>query len=70
LKVASEAFAVTEVTVNNGLSTQLELKDARLLYDQAQLGFYNACFDYLCAIIDWETASGETASAGFHGGDS
>lgn len=64
LKAAAEAFSVTEVTVNNGLSTQLELKDARLLYDQAQLGYYNAGFEYLCAVIDWEAASGQEPGYG------
>lgn len=63
LKAAAEAFTVTEVTVANGLSTQLELKDARLLYDQAQLGYFNAGFDYLCAVIDWEVVSAQESVA-------
>lgn len=58
LLTAKEAFAVTEVTVESGLSTQLELKDARLLYDQAQMGYYQASFEYLAAIFDWQEVIG------------
>jgi hypothetical protein len=35
----------------------LELKEARVAYDQAQLNGYAAVYDYLDAYFDWEQAS-------------
>jgi outer membrane protein TolC len=64
LLTAKEAFAVTEVTVESGLSTQLELKDARLLYDQALMGYYLAGFEYLTAIFDWQETIGHPSLPG------
>ena len=65
LLTAREAFQITEITVKNGLSTQLELKDARLLFDQAEMGVYQASFEYLSAYYDWqEIIGGNTPSGG------
>ncbi len=57
-ETAEKAFHITETTTESGLSTQLELKDARLMFDQAQLGYYSAVYDYLAAYFDWEQATG------------
>jgi outer membrane protein TolC len=54
---AKKAFEIAEVTAANGLATQLELKEARVAYDQAQLNGYAAVYDYLDAYFDWEQAS-------------
>ena len=35
LGIGKKAFEIAEITSDNGLATQLELKDARLAYDQA-----------------------------------
>jgi len=57
-KTANKAFSIAEITFENGLATQLELKDARLGYDQAKLNYYAAVYEYLEAYFDWELASG------------
>ena len=58
LKTAEKAFAIAETTMKNGLATQLELKDARIGYDEARLTIFLAIFDYLSAYFDWEQAVG------------
>lgn len=59
LETAKKAFEIAEVTAANGLATQLELKDARMVYDQARLNRYAAAYDYLDAYFDWEQAIGK-----------
>ena len=59
LATAKKAFNIAEITAANGLATQLELKDARIFYDQAALNLYASQFDYLDAYFDWQQASGE-----------
>lgn len=59
LETAKKAFEIAEVTAANGLATQLELKDARMLYDQARLNCHAAAYDYLAAYFDWQLASGK-----------
>ncbi len=63
LKVAEKAFMIAEATTRNGLTTQLDLKDARAAMDQALLGFYKAGYDYLEACFDWEYAVGKPMHA-------
>ncbi|HDP94963.1 MAG TPA: TolC family protein [Candidatus Aminicenantes bacterium] len=58
LNVARKAFQIAEVTTRNGLTTQLDLKDARVALDRAALGSCMAHYDYLAAYFDWETATG------------
>ncbi|MGH1363607.1 MAG: TolC family protein [Calditrichia bacterium] len=53
------AFEIAETRMENGLATQLELKDSRLALDQSQLGYYSAIFDYLNSFFAWEVATGE-----------
>ena len=59
LKTAKKAFQIAETTTQSGLTTQLELKDARVGFDQAQLNYYAATFGYLSAYFDWERAVGK-----------
>lgn len=59
---AELAYEITETSVENGLATQLELKDARVSLEGAQLQYYVAIFDYLNAYFDWQAATGEGAS--------
>jgi outer membrane protein len=59
LATAKKAFDIAEITAANGLATQLELKDARVFYDQAALNLYASQYDYLDAYFDWQQASGE-----------
>ncbi|MBL1213789.1 MAG: TolC family protein [Ignavibacteriae bacterium] len=58
LHTAEKAFGIAEASANNGLATQLELKDTRVAFDQAQLNFYSSVYDYLAAYYDWELANG------------
>ena len=59
LNSAEKAFKIAEVSADNGLITQLELKDARIFNDQANLNYYKAVYDYLDAYFDWEKATGQ-----------
>ena len=56
---ARRAFEIAETRVDNGLSTQVELKDSRVALDRAQLNYYSAIFDYLRAYFEWELATGK-----------
>ncbi len=58
METAEQAFQIAESSARYGLATQLELKDARLLADQAKLGYFSAIYDYLAAYFDWELATG------------
>ncbi|GAB4184491.1 MAG: TolC family protein [Calditrichia bacterium] len=55
---AEKAYLIAERSVESGLATQLDLKDARVAKDQAKLNYYNAVFEYLCAYFDYQKASG------------
>jgi len=55
---AKKAFDIAEVASRSGIITQLELKDARIGYDQAKLNYFASVFDYLAAYFDWEKATG------------
>jgi len=58
VKTARRAFEIAESRVYNGLATQLELKDSRLLLDQAQITYLSAIYEYLEAYFDWELLTG------------
>ena len=58
LTTVETAYTIAQKSADNGLATQLELKDARVLFDQTKLGYYAAIFDYLSAYYDWEQATG------------
>jgi outer membrane protein len=55
---AQKALSITRESLESGLATQLDLKDAQLSYDNAHLGYYSAIYDYLDAFFDWEQATG------------
>lgn len=56
--IALQAYQIAESSSKNGLATQLELKDAAVLNEQAQLGYYAAVYDYLDTYFDWEFTTG------------
>ncbi len=58
VSVARRTFEIAESRWDNGLATQLELKDSRLFLDQANLNFLTAQFDYLKAYFDWQLVTG------------
>ncbi len=57
-QAAEKAFQIAQTSVKNGLATQLELKDARLASDQAQLTYFASVYEYLSAYFDWERTIG------------
>jgi len=58
-ETAERAFQMAQTSAKSGLATQLELKDARVALDQAQLTHYVAIYEYLSAYFDWEKAIGK-----------
>jgi len=58
MNTAEKAFRIAEVSARNGLATQLELKDARVVLDQAQVNYYSSIYQYLDAYFDWQNAIG------------
>lgn len=58
LQTARKAFSIAEETNRVGMTTQLELKDARVALDQATVNYYSAIFDYLRACYDWQQVIG------------
>jgi outer membrane protein TolC len=61
LQTAKKAFEIAEISNQQGLATQLELKDSRVAFDQAKLTYYSAVFDYLSAYFDWQQATGDVS---------
>ena len=59
LETAKKAFGIMEISSQNGLATQLDLKDARLSLSGAQLNYYSAIYDYLNSYFQWQQAIGE-----------
>ncbi|TVR73286.1 MAG: TolC family protein [Spirochaetaceae bacterium] len=58
MTTAERAYQVSETSLESGLATQLELKDARVSLEQARLNYLSAVFDYLHAYFDWQLATG------------
>ena len=59
VSTAGRAFEIAETRWDNGLATQLELKDSRLFLDQAKVNWLTAQFDYLKAYFDWQMVTGQ-----------
>ena len=59
VKTAEKAYSIMEISAENGLATQLELKDALLNLSGAKLNYYSAIYDYLSAYFQWQQAVGE-----------
>jgi outer membrane protein TolC len=57
---AAQAQHIAQVRYSNGLSTQLEVSDARLLLQQAEVNEAQAMRDYLMSIAQLEQALGRT----------
>lgn len=61
---ARRAFDIAETRLQNGLATQIELKDSRLELDRSQVNHFSAIYDYLSAYFDWEVATGTSQFSG------
>jgi outer membrane protein TolC len=59
---ATQAQHIAQVRYSNGLSTQLEVSDARLLLQQAEVNEAQAMRDYLMSIAQLEQALGRTVT--------
>ena len=55
---AQEAYDIAVVSFDNGVMTQLELRDTRLNLESAELDQLNAVYNYLSAYFDWQKATG------------
>jgi len=58
LTAARKAFKIAQTSADNGVITQLDLKQTRLYLDQATLNYYFAVYEYLAAYFDWQQATG------------
>jgi len=56
--VARRAFEIAQTRVVNGISTQLELRDSRLLLDHARVNDLSARYDYIKAYLNWQKVTG------------
>jgi outer membrane protein TolC len=63
-QTAGRAYDIAETRVDNGLATQLELRESRIDLDRAQVNFYEAIYDYLDAYFDWQLANGQVNTSG------
>jgi len=59
IETSRKAYSIAESSAENGLITQLDLRDTRVYLDQAALNYYMAVFDYLNAYFDWQQAAGQ-----------
>jgi len=55
---AGRAYEIVKLSAENGLSTQLEIKDARLNRENAKLGYLSAVYEYLSYTFDWRQLVG------------
>ncbi len=59
METADKAYEITEESYKSGMGTQLELKDARLSRETAEIAHISAVYEYLAAYFDWEKAIGK-----------
>ena len=59
MQTAEKAYEITQASYNSGMGTQLELKDARLSRENAEIAHVSAVYEYLAAYFDWEKATGK-----------
>jgi outer membrane protein TolC len=64
IQTARRAYDIAETRVDNGLATQLELRESRIDLDRAQVNYYEAIYDYLDAYFDWQLAIGQVNISG------
>lgn len=58
LTTAKQAYDIAETSFENGVMTQLELKDTRISLESAELNHISSVYNYLCAYFDWQNATG------------
>lgn len=55
---AQKAHDIAEVRYDSGISTQLELFDARLALNRTKTNYLQAIYDYNIALFEWQKAAG------------
>lgn len=55
---AQKAYDIAEVRYDSGISTQLELFDARLALNRTKTNYLQAIYDYNIALLEWQKAVG------------
>ena len=63
METADKAYEITQASYNSGMGTQLELKDARLSRETAEIAHISAVYEYLAAYFDWEKAIGKVSKS-------
>ena len=58
MTTAHQAYDIAETAFDNGVMTQLELKDVRVNLESAELQQISSVYNYLCAYFDWQKATG------------
>lgn len=61
LDTAKQAYDIAKASFNNGLMTQLELRDVRIQLESAELNRISSVYNYLSAYFDWQKATGNMA---------
>ena len=60
VSVAQRAYDIAKTRVENGMATQLELKDSSIFLDQAKISDLQARFDYLKAYYELQLTTGSS----------
>jgi len=59
IDLAREALRMTEIRVDNGMATTMDIMDAQLALDQALTGYYQGVVSYLTAEAKLDLVSGK-----------
>ncbi len=62
METAQKAFAIAQSSYNNGMATQLDLKDATVSLELARINHISAVYEYLAAYFEWQQATGKALS--------
>jgi outer membrane protein TolC len=58
VETAEKAYRLARVALENGLATQLEVRESATQLEQIQLLYYSSVYEYLSLYFDWEKALG------------
>ncbi|MCP5515184.1 MAG: TolC family protein [Spirochaetales bacterium] len=61
IETAQKAYSIAQSSYNNGIATQLDLKDATVSLELAKINHISAVYEYLSAYFDWQKAKGDMA---------
>jgi len=58
IETAQQAYNIALTSFENGVMTQLELKDTRVKLSTAELNHISSVYNYLSSYFDWQKATG------------